>query len=108
MDIFGAVETGFKVLWQRLFGPKCQICHKRAQIAPVKCVPHPAGYYGQRYHYHEACLRNVIANPERFGHRTVDLALDILSAKEKQAREEIMLEGRRRERVAAARERLGL
>ena len=104
----GDFLVSLKELWYMLFGNgKCQICHTRLKSVPVLQVPNPAGYFGDHYHYHQDCVYSAIAAyPEQYGHRAVDLALDIIEAERTQKRE---LEGReqhRAERIQKARERL--
>lgn len=103
----GDFLSSIKEFWYMLFGNgKCQICRTRLKSVPVLQVPNPAGYHGDHYHYHQDCVCSAIAHPEQYGHRAVDLALDIIEAEHTQKRELEAREQHRAERIRKARERL--
>ena len=68
--LFENIKTG-------LSKSKCPLCNKRRHWDELKTVKRHNSYYGKTYRYHYSCLRDVLNNPERHGHRIVDLALDI-------------------------------
>lgn len=61
---------------------KCCFCKS---IFGVLASVHGYGIYGtelgHRVFYHEECLQHVIENPEQYGHRNIDMAIDITDKK---------------------------
>lgn len=55
---------------------KCKICGKKDN--EVKSIPRH-GIYGSlfKWHYHEMCVKDAIRNPEKWGNKAVDTAIEI-------------------------------
>jgi len=64
---------------------KCCFCNKKDGVITSVCS---YGSYGDgdvdgRIFYHEECLQLIEAEPEKFGHRSMDKAIDINSRKKR-------------------------
>lgn len=62
------------------FMRRCSFCKKRRNLSFVLAY----GIYGQcafqKYAYHNKCLEKVMEDPEKYGHKLVDKALEIVDA----------------------------
>ena len=90
---------------------KCQLCggHRNHLDAELNKTRRYNSYEWKTYHWHNACLRVVLDDPETYGHRIVDLALDIAdcvtSAAAKEARAQ-RRQARRQHRINETKSRL--
>lgn len=60
-----------------LFRRKCCFCGDRNSPQPLERVAKSWCYSSIIHNYHETCRYDVLRHPERYGNRTVDIALEI-------------------------------
>ena len=82
---------------------RCYLCGKRGNVLTVKRTN---SYYADIYRYHFECLARVLDHPDKYGHRKVDLALDIMDCIGIQQSERNRETIRRTNRLAEARKQL--
>ena len=74
LGILGNCVGNGKRFYYHLFG-RCYLCGKRGNVLTVRRTN---SYYADIYRYHFECLARVLDHPDKYGHRKVDLALDIM------------------------------
>jgi hypothetical protein len=62
--------------------PKCVFCGKKGGILHSVHAYGMYGDIGKRHFYHDECLQLIECEPEKFGHKVVDMALYINELKE--------------------------
>jgi hypothetical protein len=56
---------------------KCRFCKEKDGVIHSVCEHGIYGEVGQRIYYHPECLEMVQMDPEKFGHRMIDMAIKI-------------------------------
>jgi len=59
----------------KLFKPKCAFCGGRYGFLHSVNAYGIYGELGKRYYYHPECMNMVEMEPEKFGHKMVDMAI---------------------------------
>jgi hypothetical protein len=65
-----------------------------------QCYP-----YDEHYYYHSDCLKSVMDNPRAYGHRAVDIALDIIDCLETKVTQEARFNAEFQESITRLQER---
>ena len=66
-----------------IWGPKCILCSKRSGGCKEISWVEEYGHYNMRrkakgWYYHQGCLKDALCNPEKYGHKRVDIAMEIV------------------------------